>query len=354
MSAAISSEPASSGPLRLPAALLRPLAAIYGAAVGARNRRFDRGRGVVRIAAPVVSVGNLTAGGTGKTPMVAEIVSRLTDLGARPVVAMRGYGARVDGRSDERLVLESLLPTLRVVSGADRVASLARAGEPREPGTVVVLDDGFQHRRIARDLDLVLVDATRPSLEDPLLPAGWLREPAVSLRRADAVVVTRSRGRDERLAAAIERLHGRPPIAWTDHAWSGLDRFEGGNLAGAEPVEWLEGRRVAVVAGVARPEAFEEMVRAAGAVVVACMAVRDHQRYSRGRVAALARQAAGVEAVVTTLKDWVKLRRWWPPDRTIVVPRLGIRWHEGEELLSQRLREAAFGAAGAGGASSRR
>lgn len=323
--------------MRLPAALLRPIAGIYAAAIAIRNRRFDRGRGVVRIAAPVVSVGNLTVGGTGKTPMVAEIATRLMQLGARPIVAMRGYGARIDGRSDERLVLESLLPSLRVVSGADRVAALARAGEPREACTVVVLDDGFQHRRIARDLDIVLVDATRPSLEGGLLPAGWLREPAVSLRRADAVVVTRASRLDEALAAAIERLHGRPPIAWTDHAWSGLDRFEQGDAAASEGIEWLAGRRVAVLAGVGRPDAFEAMVRAAGATVAVRASARDHQAYSPRRVASLVRATSAGEAVVTTLKDWVKLRPLWPPERTVVVPRLQIRWNAGREAFDRRL-----------------
>lgn len=336
------------GPLPLPGALLAPLASLYGAAVAARNRRFDRGAGVFRLASPVISVGNLTVGGTGKTPLVAEIAATLVATGRRPVVAMRGYGAKVGGRSDEQLVLENLVPGLAVAAGPDRVRSLREAGEPRDSRTVVVLDDGFQHRRIARDLDLVLVDATRPALRGRLLPAGWLREPAESLRRADAVIVTRAAAVDAAIAEEIERVHGRPPVAWVDHRWSAIDRFGGGEAAAVEPIEWLAGRRVAVVVGIGRPEAFAAMAAAAGAEVVAAVSGRDHQVYSPRRLGRILASTAGAEAVLTTLKDWVKLRDLWPPERLAAVPRLMLRWTQGRSAFDRLLSEAVMPATGAG------
>lgn len=337
------------GPLPVPGGLLAAFASLYGRAVAARNRRFDRGAGVVRLASPVISVGNLTVGGTGKTPLVAEIAASLPSLGWRPVVAMRGYGAKVGGRSDEQMVLETLLPGLAVVAGPDRVRSLREAGEPRDLRTVVVLDDGFQHRRIARDLDLVLVDATRPALRGRLLPAGWLREPAESLRRADAVVVTRAAAFDAALAKEIERVHGRPPIAWVDHGWSAIDRFGGGDAAAVEPIEWLAGRRVAVAVGIGRPEAFAEMARAAGAEVVAAVTGRDHQAYSARSLRRILAATAGAEAVLTTLKDWVKLRDLWPPDKVALVPRLALRWTQGRPDFTRLLEGTLATAMGACG-----
>jgi len=335
-----------SGPLSLPGALLAPLSWVYGAAVAARNVRLDRGRGVGRIGAPVVSVGNLTVGGTGKTPLVADLARRCMAWGLRPVVAMRGYGAMVDrpgalgGRaSDEQLVLERLVPGLRVVAGAKRHRSLLAAGEPATASTVVLLDDGFQHRALHRDLDLVLVDAGRPALSGRLLPAGWLREPPASLGRADAVIVTRAAAIDPALAAAVERWHGRPPLAWVDHRWSALDRFEPGHPEPiAETLSWLVGRRVAVLAGVGRPETVAAAARAAGAASVAIWPVRDHHRYTARSVAGLLNRSSGIDVVLTTLKDWVKVRPLWTLPLPVVVPRLELHWMEGRDALDQLLR----------------
>jgi len=312
-----------SGPLP---AWLTPLAApaswIYGAAVRRRNLRYDRGE-PARVSVPVISVGNVTAGGSGKTPCVRWIAERLLAAG-----------------SDEELEHRERLPEVPVVVDPDRTRALGDFLPRHQDVDCVVLDDGFQHRRLHRDLDLVLVDATRDALDGPLLPSGYLREPACGLLRADAVIVTRARGVDEALGARIAAHHGRPPLAWSRHAWSGLD------VHGAETehvgCDWLDGRGVAVMFGVGNPDAVTQQVREAGATVTMSIPVRDHQHYTGAFLDRVRSRLAGTDALVMTAKDWVKTRplidfRSWPAP--IVVPRMDLEIFAGaDELQSLILR----------------
>src|SRR5438876_5539483 len=174
----------------------------YGSAVHLRNWCYDRGwLPTHRPPVPVISVGNLTAGGTGKTPCVEYLARFLQARGLRPAVLSRGY--RGNGRpNDEALILEANLPDVPHLQGKDRVTRASQA--VRVFGAdVLILDDGFQHRRLRRDLDLVLIDAMNPWGHGRLLPRGLLREPISSLRRADAVIVTRL---DQAQPAEIERI----------------------------------------------------------------------------------------------------------------------------------------------------
>src|SRR4051812_19919591 len=223
---------------------------LYGWEIGRRNRRYDAGRGVVRFDRPVISVGNLSVGGTGKTPMVAHIVGLLLEAGHRPCIAMRGYRSQ-DGRSDEAEEYRARFPSVPVVAQADRTLGLinlfALEHEGRGPHTdCIVLDDGFQHRKIARDLDIVLLDATREPFHDRLLPAGWLREPVESLRRAALVVLTHAESASAEtiqwLSGSVGRVRARPAEAVTRHGWAALCIRERG-ADRPEPVEWLRGRR---------------------------------------------------------------------------------------------------------------
>jgi tetraacyldisaccharide 4'-kinase len=199
-----------------------PASRIYGMIVAARNRRFDRGQGVQRIDRPVISIGNLTTGGTGKTPIVTWFAREMLAAGHHPAIAMRGYNARPGQLSDEQAEYGELLPDVPVVANPDRVTAL-REFLPQHPEVdCVLLDDGFQHRQLHRDLDLVLIDAEAGTLRDELLPAGNLREEVGELRRADGVIVTHAKEVDAELAREIERWHGRPPIAWAKHRWKGL------------------------------------------------------------------------------------------------------------------------------------
>ena len=169
------------------------------------NLAYSRGwKRSYRVAAPVVSVGNLTMGGTGKTPCVEYVAGFYRKHERRVAILSRGYGSQCGGLNDEGLVLSENVPDAPPYQGADRVA-LARAAIEESESEVLILDDGFQHRRLARDLDLVLIDATRPWGYGFLPPRGLLREPPSSLRRADGVVLTRC---DQAAPDALSALIG--------------------------------------------------------------------------------------------------------------------------------------------------
>ena len=333
----------SSGPLPDWCAPVTRVASVaYGLGARWRSARFDRAGGL-RIGRPVISVGNIVAGGTGKSPVVRWVCGACIGAGVRPMIAMRGYRAR-HGRSDEASEHMASLPDVPVVASPDRAPAIEHAIRKDPSIGVVVLDDGFQHRRVARDLDIVLVDATRPCLDDRLLPFGWQRERASALARASAVVVTHSSGVDPALAAQIQAHHGKAPAAWCDHAWSGVELIEPGtraaHAANLADLRWLEGRRVAVWAGVARPELVRRQVESARAMVVAMPVLRDHAHYSASAVRRLGAEAreAGAEAILMTGKDWVKVE---PLSGGLPLPaavvRLSLRFCAGEELLRQQV-----------------
>ncbi len=336
-------------PPRWASILLTPATLVYATVVDWRRRRFDSGTGVIRLDPPVISVGNLVAGGTGKSPVCRTIAGHLLQSGRRPAIAMRGYRAGATGVSDEAAEYARRLPDVPLAVGADRVAAIAAL---KEVPDAVVLDDGFQHRRVHRDLDVVLVDAIHSGLDRGMLPSGPRREPRSALRRADAVVVTRASKVDPVLSAEIERHHGRPPLAWTRHVWTGLTTHHEG-VESSRPVSDLEGRRVATVFGVGNPDSIRRSVEAAGAIVVHDVAARDHAAYDGARVGSLvaAAQAAGAEAIVTTLKDWVKIGRH--ADRLgsmpVVVPTLEIEFLAGESAFFEAVDATVAGAAPAAG-----
>ena len=330
-----------------------PVSWVYRAVVSTRNRRYARGVGVHRIDRPVISVGNLTTGGTGKTPIVAWIAERLLSSGAKPVIAMRGYKSRAGQPSDEQAEYAQRIPGAHVVANPDRVRALREFLPMHADVSCVLLDDGFQHRQIERDLDLVLIDASARTFAGQLLPAGPLREPVESLRRADAVIVTHaeseiSNHRISELKSQIEKYHGRPPIALTRHAWTHLDIYHQ-NARRSQSVEWLKGKRVATMLGIGQPRSVLRQLDAAGAEIVRSVPAQDHQHYDRdvldrieATMAFAARDATGsarkcgCDALVVTQKDWVKLEKvidWSAFSLPIVVPRLAIEFIEGESEL---------------------
>lgn len=326
-------DPAPRRTLPVPSLIGRPLEPLYRAVIGWRNRRFDRGVGVTKLGIPVISVGNLSVGGTGKTPMVMHVVSWLLRESSaadpiRPCIAMRGYApGRKRGLdapvSDEADVYRRVLPDVPVVAQPDRAAGIRRLlrGDVGERPTCVVLDDGFQHRRLARDLDIVLIDASRRSLSDRLLPAGWLREPPASLHRAGLVVLTHAEMVDAdeiaRIEAGVRRASGRGVDAVTRHVWTGLvtSGERGDRLL---PLDWLLGKRVVGCCAIGNPHGFMHALRAtlsadAGCegTLVGAMVLPDHDPFGPEVVRALAATARDerAEAIVVTDKDWSKLRR---------------------------------------------
>lgn len=332
----------------LPAALRflgPPISAVYAMAMARRNRAFDAGRGVVEIDRPVISVGNLTLGGTGKTPLVKKIVRELLHAGRAPAIAMRGYAA-VRGMSDEAAEYAEALEGVPIVAQANRLEGLLALFATPEGQRIdtVVLDDGFQHRRIARQLDIVLIDASKEPLRDRVFPAGTLREPLESIARADAVVVTHaervSAGDLGTLVRQLSAIAGGIPIAITRHAWSSLRVFEraGDGIAERqEPVSWLRGKAVVAACGIGNPGAFLASARSATGARVEEFIRRDHDPFTGSTIAALlnAVQRVSAAAVVVTAKDWAKLRHVkpdaWPC--AVVVPELELVFEQGWEPL---------------------
>lgn len=347
---------------------LAPLGLLYGAVARARLRLY--GSGLLkseRVGAPVVSVGNLTAGGTGKTPLVEWAARALAREGLRACVLTRGYGRADEGRrvvasdgervlaevaecgDEPRLLAENLLGAASVVCDRDRVAA-ARWARGELGAEVFVLDDGFQHLRLARDLDIVTLDASAPWGGGHMLPRGLLREPRSGLRRADCVVITRAelaadlgalRAEVSRLCGAEVftsrlRTRGLRPLGVPGGRGEGfaarelespvVGSLEGSAVGSVEsPVAGssagLGGRfglvspasvggRVAAFCAIGNPRAFFEHLRRGGFELCHARAFPDHHAYERSEVEAFGREAArrGAQALLTTAKDAVKLR----------------------------------------------
>lgn len=297
---------------------------------------------------PVVSIGNLTAGGTGKTPMTQTLCRRLIEHGKRPAVLSRGHGGRgsgvrlvsddhgnigrgADDAGDEPLLLARSLPGVPVLVGKDRRES-GREAMRRFALDVLVLDDGFQFWQLARDLDIVLLDARRPFDNGHSLPRGLLREPARHLSRAGLVVATRADGLDdvgrEALCARIAALAPGVGLFFARHTATGLVSLEGFQ-APLLPLEALRGRRVLAWSAIARPDSFARALAATGAEVVAHVAEPDHHAPSSAdveRVRARIRQD-GIEALVMTEKDAVK----WPEQRDSLAYALRVEMQVEDE-----------------------
>jgi tetraacyldisaccharide 4'-kinase len=311
----------------------------YGWATRLRNAMFDRDwRRVHRAKAPVISVGNLTLGGTGKTPCVEYIVRLCSDHGLHVAVLSRGYG-NASGFSDEGLVLKENLPDVPHLQGPDRVALAAAACEQLK-SEVLILDDGFQHRRLARDLDVVLIDATNPWGHGRLFPRGLLRESPDGMRRANVVALTRSNQASqelrERLRQTIARLSPHAQIVETVHRPLDLSNSAGESF----PLDAFQDRPVVAFCGLGNPEAFRRTLLDLGADVQAFRTFGDHHLYSRTDVEALrtwARQQATEGIVVTTQKDLVKLRLTDLGGRALFALRVRLHVTSGQDEFDRKL-----------------
>ena len=307
---------------RMARALTTPLSWVYAGITAARGALYDAGvLAAQEPAIPVLSLGNLSVGGTGKTPLAAWAAARLRAAGAHPAIVMRGYG------DDEPLVHAQLNPDVPVVADADRVRGVAVA---RSRGAdCAILDDAFQHRRIRRRANWVLV-ATEEWRDDlRLLPAGPLREPVSALRRADLLVVTRKSASREAAESVAEQL-GR----WLrDREAVALCHLQPSSLADAlgsacEPLSWLAGRDVVAVAAIGAPAAFFAQLAELG-VRFAPMPFADHYAFDMRDVERIVRSANGRAGVICTLKDAVKLVPLWPRNG----PRL---WYVSQRAVVER------------------
>ncbi|MBI3827751.1 MAG: tetraacyldisaccharide 4'-kinase [Candidatus Rokubacteria bacterium] len=329
-----------------PTAVMGVLGRGYRGLLGAREWLYRRG--VLRsrpLGCPVVSVGNLTVGGTGKTPAVELAVRTLAELGRRPAVVSRGYRRRTSGvqivadtasirldpedAGDEPFLLARRLPGVPVVVGANRHEA-GQAAVDRFGSTAIVLDDGFQHRTLAKDLEIVMTRARRPWGNGLMLPGGPLREPLSALARADLVVATGvSLVADApEVLAATERWAPAVPVLAAGYApvecWESDQRR-------LLPLEDLKGARLLAFAGLASPESFRSTLADLGADVAAFEAFVDHHWYTADDLAALERRAreSRADMLITTEKDWVRLRRLGRIGRPIYVLSIRLELRSG-------------------------
>ena len=306
---------------------LRMVALAYEATVRARNAAYDTGLfSATQVDAHVISVGNLTAGGTGKTPVAVALANERCGRGERVAILTRGYGAagsvadRVlvvsDGAGarcspeqagDEPWLLAELADRAAVLLCPDRVAAARYAVDTLNAATLI-LDDGFQHRRLARDEEWVLVDALEPWGHGALLPRGLLREPLSSLRRATTVVISRADQAPDvaQVEETVRRHNPGACLVWAVHA---PVRLRSALDADPLPLSALQGTRVCALSGIGNPAAFEHTVRSLGADVACACRYEDHHRFTARDLADLGRLQAdkALDGVVTTEKDAVRL-----------------------------------------------
>jgi tetraacyldisaccharide 4'-kinase len=298
-------------------ALLSPIEMAYRGAIAFRAWMYDSGLFAAEsFSVSVVSVGNLSVGGTGKTPVAAWIARTLTERGLRPGIVLRGYGG------DETLVHQRLNAHVPVIVASDRRRGIREA--IAQGADVVILDDAFQHRRAARDVDIVLVDADSWTGSARLLPAGPWREPLRSARRASLVIITRKTS-DKATVEAARRAVGAAapnvPLAIVHLAPGDLRSTTTGQTL---PLHALRGADLTAIAAVARPESFFRQLTELGAVVRP-HTFADHHAFTRSEARHLAAEASSSDFVVCTLKDAVKLESIWPAES-------GSLWYVSQRL----------------------
>jgi len=265
---------------------------------------------VLKLPVPVISFGNLTVGGTGKTPAAIWCAKLLVAKGMAPGIASRGYapeGETAESPNDEAALIKEVLPEVPHVWDADRCRAAAKLVKEHHCN-VVILDDGFQHRRLHRTLDFLLLDAMNPFGYRFMLPRGLLREPIVALKRATMVIVTRanlvSRDEVQKIFREIREIDENVKLAEAVHRPTGI-HFADGTV---EPPEWLKGKKVFVFCGIGNPHAFVNTLTNLGGKVVGMRSFGDHHSYTEEDIAAVMSDASahGAELVVTTQKDRVK------------------------------------------------
>ena len=341
--------------------LLAVIACIYSIIIKLRNLLYNsKIFKTHHHEAIVISIGNITTGGTGKTPLVIWLYNFLLERNLNCSILTRGYKAakksnpsRTESRktnifnyTDEPAILSESCPRSKVIVNPDRVAGATEAIE-KYAANVLIMDDGFQHRRLARDLDIVTIDATQPFGYDKILPAGLLREPVDSIKRADAVVLTRC---DQTTASELNRIENilqtvNPDmiIAQSAHKVVGAKTTDGKSIN----YENLKGRKIFAFCGIGNPNAFLNTITTLGAELAGTKIYNDHYKYTETCLAEIYRQAGHVEAdlILTTQKDWIKIRCLMPQRKDLPLAYLAIeiKLLEGEDKLRLLIDDALTG-----------
>ncbi len=358
-------------------------AVAYAAAVGVRNVLYSRGwLRAHRVDAVVISIGNITAGGTGKTPLViwlcelliSNFKSEIADF--KCAILTRGYKSglqETENFKDEVVILAESCPEAKVIVNPDRVAA-AEEAIVKFGANVLIMDDGFQHRRLARDLDIVAVDATEPFGYGRLLPAGLLREPVASLKRADAVVITRCDQVPKAEVDAMEKklLAMNPDIvvARSIHAPVSVEYPEplvipanAGIQEEGEKVDFclrrndsigqLKGRKVFAFCGIGNPDAFLSSIRNLGAKLAGSKVYDDHYHYTEHCLAEVRAEAeaAGADIILTTQKDWTKVSGLVRPGKGVPFAYLAIemKFLNGQDRITSLIEKTLAGRMSQGG-----
>jgi len=305
---------------------LAALEPAYAGVTATRNKLFEAGvKAQHALGRPTISVGNLTTGGTGKTPIVQWLASQLVAGGRPPAVLLRGYKS-AGGISDEAELYRQIAG-VEVEPDPDRVTAAARVLQRRPATGVFLLDDAFQHRRVKRDLDIVLIDATNPFGHGHVLPRGLLREPVSGLKRADLILVTRAEHADAKLTAELRRLNPTAPILRCQLT---IKHFLDRN---GQPIG-INGDAVAV-AGIGNPQAYFDQLHDLGLRVVETLALADHEAYEPPTLQRIAALLQPGRTLVVTEKDWVKLStRAATADWAIARATLAVDFADGDaEIL---------------------
>jgi tetraacyldisaccharide 4'-kinase len=332
------------------------MAAFYGLVIAFRNFLYSRGLlksysitqgGLIttdrtQATIPVISVGNITVGGTGKTPMVIWLCQWLRSKDINCTVLTRGYKAGSETKTDEPAVLAKNLPGTAVVVNPDRLEGALEAVK-RHRAQVLVMDDGFQHRRLHREIDIVMIDATQPFGFGKMLPAGLLREPITSLKRAQAAVITRcDQVSEDRSEEIIKNINPNIVIAKAVHQPVCV-------MAGDKqiPVGQLKGRKVYAFCGIANPEAFFATIKSLADEVVGTKICDDHHKYTAGDVGEIFDEAQRAEAefILTTEKDYNKIDLSATAKKGTVLAFVAVRMQllSGEEQITQLIERSFAG-----------
>ncbi len=349
----------AAGLLRL---LLYIASFFYAAVIRLRNFFYDTGVFKThKVNAVVISVGNITAGGTGKTPLVIWLCNYLHQQNISCAIITRGYksatkspqlhvgGQQPQATSDEPAVIAKSSPDAAVIINPDRIAGAKEAIE-KFNAKVLILDDGFQHRRLSRNLDIVTIDAVEPFGFERLIPAGLLREQVRSLKRADAIVITHSDLISNSALEVIEQrmLNVNPQlvIAKAIHQPTKIVFSDGKS---AEP-ENLKGKKVFAFCGIGSPDSFLRTLKACGAAITGSEIYDDHYHYAEDDVASLREKAKQLKAdvIITTGKDWTKIKDFQAVsgdknDMPFAYLEIAIKITGGEDELRRLITEATAG-----------
>jgi len=326
-------------------AVLRLISWGYAAIIGIRNLLYSAGlMKIHRINIPVISVGNITAGGTGKTPLVIWLCSQIKNQKSKIkncCILTRGYKT-----PDEPKILEQSCPAAKIIINPDRVAG-AQEAINKYNAKVLIMDDGFQHRRLARNLDIVAIDATCPFGHGKILPAGLLREPLSSLKRTNAVVITRSdqikTSELENLEVRLRRINPNTIIAKAVHNPICVKTAKGEQI----PIDQFKSKKVFAFCGIGNPDAFFSTIRTACTQLAGSRTYNDHHIYTSEDINDIYEEAnyLGVSVVLTTQKDWIKISAMKLPATAIIFGYLEveIKFTEGEDKLKQLIDTALTG-----------